>query len=79
MCTIGVELLHQYEIAEHAKEAIAGKKLSESKGHANKELQAAKQKYLESFANWLGHKAFCLDCKPGAPRQRASHADAHPA
>jgi hypothetical protein len=72
MCTVGVKLLHQYEAAEQAKEAIVSKRSPDLKA-STKELLAAKQKYLESFANWLGHKAFCLDCKPGAPRSHASH------
>ncbi|NYF78508.1 hypothetical protein [Granulicella arctica] len=68
MCTIGIELLHQYEIAEHEKEVIAAQRppATSKSSAANRELQAAKQRYLESFANWLGHKAFCLHCKPGA-------------
>ena len=65
-CTLGYQLHHQYEVAEQAKIASNGRRLP-STGRANiseKEFQVAKQRYLESFADWLSHKAFCHDCKP---------------
>ena len=67
-CNIGFELYQQYELAEQQKIASNGKRLP-STGTPNvseKEYVAAKQRYLESFANWLSHKAFCHDCKPKA-------------
>ena len=65
-CTIGFELHHRYELAEKQKIASNAMRLP-STGAANiseKEFLAAKQRYLESFADWLSHKAFCHDCKP---------------
>ncbi len=65
-CATGYELYHQYETAEKEKIASNGRRLP-STGTPNtseKEFLAAKQRYLESFANWLSHKAFCHDCKP---------------
>ena len=65
-CTVGFELHQQYEIAEKEKIASNGKRLPNTSGInlPEKEFALAKQRYLESFANWLSHKAFCHDCKP---------------
>ncbi len=68
LCAVGSELHQQYEIAEKEKIASNGRRLpnSEKLSISEKEFLTAKQRYLESFANWLSHKAFCHDCKPKA-------------
>jgi hypothetical protein len=65
-CPTGFELHHQYEMAEREKIAINGKRVPNTSRQAasEKEFLAAKQRYLERYADWLSHKAFCQDCKP---------------
>jgi hypothetical protein len=69
-CNLGFELYQQYELAEKAKIASNGRRIPNNGAVgvnlSEKEFLAAKQRYLESFANWLSHKAFCHDCKPKA-------------
>lgn len=69
-CPIGLELYEQYETAEKDRNALTARKqaaLSEGVFITPREIQLAKQRYIEKFADWLGHKAFCQDCKPKAP------------
>ena len=68
MCSTGFELHKQYELAEQAKTAAANQFTGEGSRTTDKHILAAKQRYVESFANWLSHRAFCHDCKPGAPK-----------
>jgi hypothetical protein len=65
-CSLGTALHHRYEAAEKEKIAIHGMRVAngESPMPSEKVFSAAKQRYLESFADWLSHKAFCHDCKP---------------
>ncbi len=67
-CTTGFELHHQYEIAETEKATLSSRRVSPTDRRSISEVEfvAAKQRYLESFANWLAHRAFCQDCKPKA-------------
>jgi hypothetical protein len=67
MCRTGVLLHQQYEDAEKAKLAAVSRTQPLTSGASDKQLLLAKQRYVESFANWLSHRAFCHDCKPGAP------------
>jgi hypothetical protein len=55
-------------MAEKEKIAINSRRFPETDPAttSEKEFSAAKQRYLESFADWLGHKAFCHDCKPSS-------------
>jgi hypothetical protein len=65
-CTVGFALHQQYETAEKEKIAVNSRRIPTTAGPtaSEKEFLLAKQRYLESFADWLGHKAFCHDCKP---------------
>jgi hypothetical protein len=67
-CSIGNGLRERYELAEKQKIAVSLLRVpaGERPNAAEKEFLVAKQKYLESFADWLSHKAFCHDCKPKA-------------
>ncbi len=62
LCPTGLALFEQYEIA--ARERIARKADAPATG---REARLAKQRNVEKFADWMGHKAFCQDCKPRAP------------
>jgi len=75
-CSLGFELHHQYEIAEQEKIAFNSRRVapSDKKTASEREFAAAKQRYLESFANWLSHKAFCHDCKPKASLRASPNA-----
>lgn len=75
MCPFGIELHKQYEIAEKERSACARHCVTAMTLPAtDKQMVAAKQRYVETFADWLSHRAFCQDCKPGAPapQQRVS-------
>jgi hypothetical protein len=67
-CSVGAGLRERYEAAEQAKIALNSRRApnTDAPSASEKELAAAKQIYLEHFANWLSHKAFCHDCKPQA-------------
>jgi hypothetical protein len=69
MCPTGIELHQQYELAEKQKLAAASRNIPQNGviSPTDKHMLAAKQRYVETFANWLSHRAFCHDCKPGAP------------
>jgi hypothetical protein len=68
MCSTGFELHKLYEMAEKEKVAAASRLASSpTASPQDKQMVAAKQRYVETFANWLSHRAFCHDCKPGAP------------
>jgi hypothetical protein len=62
LCATGLALFERYECAEREKNALRAHPLV-----TGQERQAAKQRYVETFADWLAHKAFCQDCKPKAP------------
>jgi hypothetical protein len=66
LCSHGNELHQIYEAAKQEKIAIQSRRFpnAEPPIASEKEFTAARQRYLESFANWLSHKAFCHDCKP---------------
>ncbi len=69
LCSQGFALHKQYESAEKKKNTISGQRhlaTYAATPASEKDFLLAKQHYLESFANWLGHKAFCHDCKPKA-------------
>jgi hypothetical protein len=67
-CSQGTELRQIYETAEQEKIAINSRRAPNTDPPiaSEKEFSAAKQRYLESFADWLSHKAFCHDCRPKA-------------
>ncbi len=73
MCPTGFELHKMYEQAEREKMAVAthATEFSGKPQSPDKRTVAAKQRYVETFANWLSHRAFCHDCKPGAPAHAA--------
>ena len=67
-CSLGSELHQQYQLAERAKFDLNSRRIQEGTPppSMDKELISAKQFYVETFANWLSHQAFCHHCKPGA-------------
>ncbi len=73
-CSLGSELHQQYEVAERAKFDLNSRRTerSDTPSSPDKELILAKQYYVETFANWLSHQAFCHHCKPGAFARRGS-------
>lgn len=78
-CSTGIELFEQYERAEKEKLAISAARqaaLTDGTFITPRQMQAAKQRYVERFADWLGHKAFCQDCKPKAPSKGELHSTA---
>ena len=69
-CPVGLELYEHYANAEKERDAVNARRQSavvDGPFATARDVQAAKQKYVERFADWLGHKAFCQDCKPKAP------------
>jgi hypothetical protein len=67
-CSLGIDLRQRYEAAERVKIAVNRRRFPQTDPPtaSDKEFTAAKQRYLESFADWLSHKAFCHECKPQA-------------
>jgi hypothetical protein len=65
-CAQGFELYEEFQAAERMRKAVLERRAAAENGVSPKEVQAAKQQYVERFANWLSHKAFCQDCKPEA-------------
>lgn len=65
-CSLGIELCQLYEAAEMEKITVGNRRSPNTDPPiaSEKEFSAAKQHYLESFADWLSHRAFCHDCKP---------------
>lgn len=74
-CSLGSELHQQYLFAEQAKFDIKSRRMPHGDvlSPSDKDLLNAKQCYVESFANWLSHQAFCHHCKPGAFAHKGEH------
>ena len=79
-CSTGHTLHELYEAAEREKLAVSRRRdpMAPRNSSVEKEFHTAKQRYVENFANWLSHKAFCQDCKPKAP-SRAERRTIEPA